>query len=88
MKKHIFSLVFFILLGQLQAQVTFSFGATTNVPGGALVFENADTYVTNSGYCFPTTNGTPYDSSANGYFTDAQIFSALPATDPKAAARG
>jgi len=86
--KKICCLTLLAWLGQLHAQETFTFGATTNVPGGALAFENAATYVTNGGFCFSTWPGTPADSSAGGYYTDTQIFSALPVTDPDAAAPG
>ncbi len=81
-------LVFFILLGRLHAQDTFFFGATTNIPGGTLVFENASSYVASNLFCFGTSPGTALDSSAAGYYTAAQIFSALPATDPNASAPG
>ena len=81
-------LVFFLLLSRLHAQDTFFFGATTNIPGGTLVFENAPDYVASNLFCFGTSPGTASDSSAAGYYTDAQVFSALPAADPNAAAPG
>ena len=86
--KKVIGLMFFILLGRLYAQDTFSFGATTNVSGGTLVFENVADYVASNLFCFGTSPGTALDSSAGGYYTAAQIFSALPATDPNAAAPG
>jgi hypothetical protein len=86
--KNNFWLMFMILAARLQAQETFSFGATTNVPGGKLVFENASGYVTNSDFCFSTAFGTPHNSLAGGYYNNSQIFSALTASDPNAAALG
>ena len=86
--KKILGLLLFLLPGLLSAQVTFIFGATTNIPGGTLVFENASTYATSNLFCFGTSPGTVWDSSAGGYYTGAQIFSALPATDPNGAAPG
>ena len=82
-------LVIVILCGRLQAQdpQTLSFGATTNLPGATLVFENA------SGYCFATVSGFCFDwniSSDSGsysypyagyYYNCIQIFNALPATE-------
>ena len=79
-------LVFFILLGRLHAQDIFFFGATTNIPGGTLVFEHAPDYVASNLFCFGTLPGTASDSSAAGYYTAAQVFSARPAADPNAAA--
>ena len=43
--KKILGLLLLLLPGLLSAQETFIFGATTNVPGGTLVFQNASTYV-------------------------------------------
>jgi hypothetical protein len=71
---------------------TLIFGATTNVPGATLVFENASNYVTDSGYCFATVSGSNYDPQiyydpgsytypyAGYYYNGVQIFNALPAT--------
>jgi hypothetical protein len=87
MKKN-FWLMFLILATRLEAKETFSFGATSTAPGGKLVFENASDYITNSGYCFSTASGIPNNSLAGGYYTDAQIFSALTAGNPNAAAPG
>jgi hypothetical protein len=81
-------LLFLIVAARLQAQPTFFFGATTNVPGGKLNFENAGDYVTSSDYCFSTMSGTFYNPLAGGYHTDIQSFSALTASDPNAAALG
>jgi hypothetical protein len=83
-----FWLMLLVLATRLQAQETFIFGATTNVPGGQLVFENVSAYVTNSAFCFGTLPGTPTSGSAPGYYTDTEIFSALPVNDSHAAAPG
>ena len=87
MKKTL-GLLLLLLPGLLSAQETCIFGATTNVPGGTLVFENASSYVASNLFCFGTSSGTALDSSAAGYYTAAQTFRALPATDPNAAAPG
>ena len=86
--KKILGLLLFLLPGLLAAQETFVFGATTNIPGGTLVFENASDYCTSNLFCFGTSPGTAWDSSVDGYYTGAQIFSALSATDPNGAAPG
>ena len=87
-------LVMLILCGRLQAQnqITLTFGATTNLPGATLVFENAGDYSFTSGYCFPTVSGSYFDyylgsdpgsysyPYAGYYYNCIQIFNALPAT--------
>jgi len=87
--KKILGLLFFLLPGLLGAQETFVFGATTNLPGGTLAFEYGSDYLIASNlFCFGTSPGTAWDSSAGGYYTDTQIFTALPAADPNGAAPG
>jgi len=89
-------LVILILCGRLQAQnqITLTFGATTNLPGATLVFENAGDYSSASGYCFPTVSGSYWDYNlslfgnsdaysypyAGYYYNCVQVFNALPAT--------
>ena len=83
-----------ILGGRIQAQdQQLIFGATTNVPGATLVFENPASFVTASGYCFPTVSGSFFDYNissdpdsymypyAGYYYNCIQTFNALPATD-------
>lgn len=86
--KKILGLLLCLLPGLLSAQDLFVFGATTNIPGGTLVFENAPDYAASNLFCFGTSPGTVWDSTADGYYTGDQIFSALSATDPNGAAPG
>lgn len=92
MKKVLYLMVL-ISCGRLQAQdtQTLNFGATTNIPGATLVFENASNYIAGSGYCFATVSGSVYDPNvgydffpyAGYYYNCIQIFNALPATADK-----
>ncbi len=71
-------------------------GATTNVPGATLILKNAETYVTTSGYCFPTVSGSYFDYNISGdpdsytypyagyYYNCIQAFNALPTTESNA----
>ena len=89
--KKLLCLMLVILGGRLQAQNQqyLNFGATTNLPGTTLVFENASDYITDSGYCFPTVSGSILDPNlgfapypyAGYYYNCVQIFNSLPATD-------
>ncbi len=76
---------------QAQDQQILVFGATTNLPGATLLFENASNYVAASGYCFATVSGAVEDPAldptysgyypyAGYYYNRVQVFSALPAT--------
>ena len=87
--KKILGLLLCLLPGLLAAQETFFFGATANLPGGTLAFEYGSDYLIASNlFCFGTSPGTVWDSTADGYYTGDQIFSALSAADPNGAAPG
>lgn len=97
--KKLFCLLAVVLTCQLQAQdQQLFFGATTNLPGATLTFENGSNYITASGYCFGTMSGTDYDPYLNYdpnyypyagyYYNRVQSFSALAAANSGAAALG
>lgn len=91
--KKLLCLMLVILGGRLQAQNQqyLNFGASTNLPGATLVFENASDCNTDSGLCFPTVSGSVHDPNltfgpnaypyAGYYYNCVQIFNSLPATD-------